>query len=133
MTSATLSVASTSERPRRNYEMADVHHLASRIMLYLLVFTAVSVVGFPLLWMVFVLLQARRRALCHPADLPAEQMDAAELQGPVRADELSNLLRQQPCRRGRRHLSLAPDRRLGRLQPEPLQASSGSQRSRMQP
>jgi ABC-type glycerol-3-phosphate transport system permease component len=52
MTSATLSATSALERPRRNYEMADVHHLASRIMLYLLVLTAVSIVGFPLFWMV---------------------------------------------------------------------------------
>ncbi len=35
----------------RNREIADVHYLASRIMLYLLVFAAVSVVGFPLFWM----------------------------------------------------------------------------------
>ena len=39
-------------KARRNYEMTDVHHMASRMMLYLLVLTAVSVVGFPLLWMV---------------------------------------------------------------------------------
>lgn len=38
--------------PRRHRELADVHHLASRIMVYLLVFTAVTVVGFPLFWMV---------------------------------------------------------------------------------
>lgn len=42
----------TGAKPRRNYEMTDVHHAASRMMLYLLVLTAVSVVGFPLLWMV---------------------------------------------------------------------------------
>ncbi|MGR9170656.1 carbohydrate ABC transporter permease [Rhizobium sp. KDH_Rht_773_N] len=35
----------------RNREIADVHYLASKIMLYLLVFAAVSVVGFPLFWM----------------------------------------------------------------------------------
>lgn len=39
-------------KARRNYEMTDLHHVASRLMLYLLVLTAVSVVGFPLLWMV---------------------------------------------------------------------------------
>lgn len=38
--------------PRRHRELADVHYLASRIMVYLLVFTAVTVVGFPLFWMV---------------------------------------------------------------------------------
>ena len=35
----------------RNREIADVHFLASRVMLYLLAFTAVSVIGFPLFWM----------------------------------------------------------------------------------
>ncbi|MEZ2131016.1 MULTISPECIES: carbohydrate ABC transporter permease [unclassified Sinorhizobium] len=35
----------------RNREMMDVHYLASKILLYLLVFTAVSVIGFPLFWM----------------------------------------------------------------------------------
>lgn len=35
----------------RNREIADVHYLASRVMLYLLAFTAVSVIGFPLFWM----------------------------------------------------------------------------------
>lgn len=35
----------------RNREIADVHYLASKIMLYLLVFAAVSVIGFPLFWM----------------------------------------------------------------------------------
>ena len=34
-----------------NREIADVHYLASRVMLYLLAFTAVSVIGFPLFWM----------------------------------------------------------------------------------
>lgn len=38
--------------PRRHREIADVHHLASRIMVYLLVLTSVTVVGFPLFWMV---------------------------------------------------------------------------------
>ncbi|MBM6593573.1 carbohydrate ABC transporter permease [Microvirga pudoricolor] len=52
MTSATLSIATAPDRPRRNHELADVHHLASRMMVYLLAFTAVSVVGFPLFWMV---------------------------------------------------------------------------------
>lgn len=37
---------------RRGYDMADLHYLASRMMIYLLVVTAVSVVGFPVLWMV---------------------------------------------------------------------------------
>ncbi|GAA4173612.1 carbohydrate ABC transporter permease [Shinella granuli] len=35
----------------RNRDIADMHYLASRIMLYLLAFTAVSVIGFPLFWM----------------------------------------------------------------------------------
>lgn len=35
----------------RNYEAADVYHLARRTMFYLLVFTVVMVVGFPLFWM----------------------------------------------------------------------------------
>lgn len=35
----------------RNRDITDVHYLASRVMLYLLVFTAVSVIGFPLFWM----------------------------------------------------------------------------------
>jgi ABC-type glycerol-3-phosphate transport system permease component len=36
---------------RRNREMGDVHYMTSRILLYLLVITAVSVIGFPLFWM----------------------------------------------------------------------------------
>jgi ABC-type glycerol-3-phosphate transport system permease component len=35
----------------RNRDIADMHYLASRVMLYLLAFTAVSVIGFPLFWM----------------------------------------------------------------------------------
>lgn len=37
--------------PRRHREIADVHFVANRIMIYLLVVTAVSVIGFPLFWM----------------------------------------------------------------------------------
>lgn len=40
--------ASADTEPR---SMIDIHHLATRIMTYLLVFTAASVMGFPLLWM----------------------------------------------------------------------------------
>jgi ABC-type glycerol-3-phosphate transport system permease component len=47
-----VSVPLGRERPRRNYEMADLHHLTSRIALYLLVLAAVSVIGFPLFWMI---------------------------------------------------------------------------------
>ena len=39
------------EAPRRHREIADVHFIAHRIMIYLLVATAVSVIGFPLFWM----------------------------------------------------------------------------------
>jgi ABC-type glycerol-3-phosphate transport system permease component len=39
-----------SSRPHR--ELGDVHQVASRFLLYLLVVTAVSVVGFPIFWMV---------------------------------------------------------------------------------
>jgi ABC-type glycerol-3-phosphate transport system permease component len=46
------SVSQGREEPRRHREMADVHHLFSRIMLYLLAAAAVAVVGFPLFWMV---------------------------------------------------------------------------------
>lgn len=52
MTAMTTSVPVVGRQPRRSYEMADVHHLTSRALLYLLVLTAVSVVGFPLFWMV---------------------------------------------------------------------------------
>jgi len=52
MSAVSFEQARTASLPRRNRELADVHHLASRIMLYLLAFTAVAVVGFPLLWMV---------------------------------------------------------------------------------
>lgn len=52
MSAASIPLGRADKRPRRNREMADVHHLASRIMLYLLAFTAVSVVGFPLFWMI---------------------------------------------------------------------------------
>jgi ABC-type glycerol-3-phosphate transport system permease component len=38
-------------RATPRYEMADLHYVASRLMLYLLVLTAVVVVGFPLFWM----------------------------------------------------------------------------------
>lgn len=43
--------AALGPEPRRHAEMVDVHQLAHRIMLYLLAFTAMSVVGFPLFWM----------------------------------------------------------------------------------
>jgi ABC-type glycerol-3-phosphate transport system permease component len=49
MTDASIPLAA--RRPSRNREMADVHHLASRLMIYLLAFAAVSVVGFPMFWM----------------------------------------------------------------------------------
>jgi ABC-type glycerol-3-phosphate transport system permease component len=52
MTALTTPYSEASRQPRRNFEMADVHHLTSRALLYLLVLTAVSVVGFPLFWMV---------------------------------------------------------------------------------
>ncbi len=52
MTAMTSSLPMTGGQRRRSYEMADVHHLMSRALLYLLVLTAVSVVGFPLFWMV---------------------------------------------------------------------------------
>lgn len=52
MTAAVLNDALRRDAPRRYRELADVHYLTSRIMLYLLVLAAISVVGFPLLWMV---------------------------------------------------------------------------------
>ncbi len=42
----------TVQEPRRHRQVEDVHYLANRIMIYLLALTAVSVVGFPLFWMV---------------------------------------------------------------------------------
>jgi len=46
------TLVNTGDMPlRRNREMADVHYLTSRILFYLLVITAVSVIGFPLFWM----------------------------------------------------------------------------------
>lgn len=38
--------------PRRHRQVEDVHHLANRVMIYLLAATAVTVIGFPLFWMV---------------------------------------------------------------------------------
>jgi ABC-type glycerol-3-phosphate transport system permease component len=52
MTAAATHAEVPRAEPRRHSELADVHHLASRIMVYLLVLTAVTVVGFPLFWMV---------------------------------------------------------------------------------
>ncbi len=50
MTSQGLAINAA---PRgRSRDLADLHHLASRLMLYLLVVTTVSVVGFPIFWMV---------------------------------------------------------------------------------
>lgn len=48
----TADAAAVRPEPRRHREIADVHALAERVMFYLLVLTAVSVVGFPLFWMV---------------------------------------------------------------------------------
>lgn len=49
----TLSAALPSDRPsRQRREIGDVHHIASRTMLYMLVIAAVTVVGFPMFWMV---------------------------------------------------------------------------------
>lgn len=47
----TVIASSFETSPLRNREIMDVHFLTSKILLYLLVFTAVSVVGFPLFWM----------------------------------------------------------------------------------
>ena len=47
----TVIASSFETSPPRNREIMDVHFLTSKILLYLLVFTAVSVVGFPLFWM----------------------------------------------------------------------------------
>jgi ABC-type glycerol-3-phosphate transport system permease component len=47
----TVIASSFETSPPRNREITDVHFLTSKILLYLLVFTAVSVVGFPLFWM----------------------------------------------------------------------------------
>lgn len=55
MTASQISLGSTgrSKPPvRRNMEMADLHHVTSRLMVYMLVATAVCVVGFPMFWMV---------------------------------------------------------------------------------
>ncbi|NLS04178.1 carbohydrate ABC transporter permease [Rhizobium sp. P32RR-XVIII] len=47
----TAIVQSVDTSAPRNREMMDVHYLTSKIMLYLLVLTAVTVIGFPLFWM----------------------------------------------------------------------------------
>jgi ABC-type glycerol-3-phosphate transport system permease component len=47
----TAIATSTPASLPRNRDIADMHYLASRVMLYLLAFTAVSVIGFPLFWM----------------------------------------------------------------------------------
>jgi multiple sugar transport system permease protein len=52
MTTVALPQESARPAPRRHREFADLHHLATRIMFYLLVLTAVTVIGFPLFWMV---------------------------------------------------------------------------------
>jgi len=53
MTSQDMRLAAAGSAPvRRSYDLEDLHHLASRMMVYLLVATTVSVVGFPVLWMV---------------------------------------------------------------------------------
>lgn len=38
--------------PRRHRQIDDMHYLANRVMIYLLALTAMTVVGFPLFWMV---------------------------------------------------------------------------------
>jgi ABC-type glycerol-3-phosphate transport system permease component len=52
MTAAVTHADVPRTEPRRHSELADIHHVASRIMVYLLALTAVTVVGFPLFWMV---------------------------------------------------------------------------------
>lgn len=52
MTTFTHPVTLGRAEPRRHRQIEDVHYLANRIMIYLLVLTAVSVIGFPLFWMV---------------------------------------------------------------------------------
>lgn len=53
MSTQDLRFASAGSAPAsRGLDMADIHHIASRMMVYLLVATTVSVVGFPVLWMV---------------------------------------------------------------------------------
>lgn len=51
MSALTYEDNAAREAPRRHREIADVHFIAHRIMIYLLVITAVSVIGFPLFWM----------------------------------------------------------------------------------
>lgn len=52
MTVTTDTHAPVRAEPRSHRQIADVHHLANRVMIYLLALTAVTVVGFPLFWMV---------------------------------------------------------------------------------
>ena len=114
MTSATLSVASTSERPRRNYEMADVHHLASRIMLYLLVLTAVSVVGFPLLWMVLCSFKLGGELYATPPTFLPSEWTLQNYRDLFVQTNFPIYFANSLIVAGRRDLSLAPDWRLGR-------------------
>jgi ABC-type glycerol-3-phosphate transport system permease component len=54
MTSQEFGISAAGAAPpvRRPYDLADLHHIASRLMVYLLAATAVCVVGFPMFWMI---------------------------------------------------------------------------------
>lgn len=52
----------------RNLDAADLHHFFSRVMVYLLVLTAVSVVGFPLFWMVISSFKPGSELYTYPPD-----------------------------------------------------------------
>jgi ABC-type glycerol-3-phosphate transport system permease component len=67
MTTAVFNDAVPRREPRRYRELADVHYLTSRIMLYLLVLTAISIVGFPLLWMVLCSFKSRSELYALPS------------------------------------------------------------------
>lgn len=48
-----MSVATTANRPAgRVMDAADLHHISSRVLLYMTVIAVVTVMGFPLYWMV---------------------------------------------------------------------------------
>ncbi len=105
------------EAPRRHREIADVHFIAHRIMIYLLVATAVSVIGFPLFWMLISSFKPGSELYTMPPTFLPNEWTLQNYTRSLRANELSDLLHEQPDRGRRGDPVFAIDWRARRLQP----------------
>lgn len=71
---------------------AQFHAITTGIMIYLLAFTAITVMGFPLLWMILCSFKGARGTLPGSAKLPAGNHHISKLYGPVHPDRVRAVL-----------------------------------------